>query len=58
MKQRRSRLTDTENILVVTCREREVGRGILTVGEKEKFIMGLYEIMYVTLLKIVTHHRI
>ena len=53
-----SRLTDTENKLVVTSGEREGGRGNTGVGDKKRVIMGLYETMCLKLLKIVKHYRI
>ena len=56
-KQKRSRLTDIENKLVVTSEERDGGRSNTRVGKSKRVIMGLYEIMCVKLLKIVKHYR-
>lgn len=47
-----------ENKLVVTSGERERGRGNTGAGGEERIIMGLYEIIYMKLLKIVKHYRI
>lgn len=44
--------------LEVTSGERERGRGNTGAGGEERIIMGLYEIIYVKLLKIVKHYRI
>lgn len=38
--------------------EREGGRGTEEYRGKERFIMGLYEIMFVKLLRIIKYYRI
>ena len=42
---KRSRLTNTENKLVVTSEEMEGGRSNIKAGNRKRIIMGLYEIM-------------
>ena len=44
-----------ENKLVVTNRQKKVGRGKLVGG---RIIMGLYEIICMKLLRIVKHYHI
>ena len=50
-----SRLIDMENKLVVTNRQKKVGRGKMVGG---RIIMGLYEIICMKLLRIVKHYHI
>ena len=56
MKQKGSRLTDTENKLVVTSGEGGGRKGNIGVGGGKRVIMELYEIMCVKFLKIIKHY--